>query len=72
MVGVGTWFFFVWAIRSGQFHDIEEPKYKMLENEERSQQWMIVKKKTDICTRIRGLLKEMLKCPDGLFLSLWV
>ena len=36
MVGVGTWFFFVWAIRSGQFHDIEEPKHKMLENDERS------------------------------------
>jgi nitrogen fixation-related uncharacterized protein len=25
--------FLVWGIRSGQFRNVEEPKYKMLENE---------------------------------------
>jgi cbb3-type cytochrome oxidase maturation protein len=26
--------FLIWGIRSGQFRDIEEPKYRMLDNEE--------------------------------------
>jgi cbb3-type cytochrome oxidase maturation protein len=31
--GFGGWLFFLWAVKSGQYDDIERPKYRMLEDE---------------------------------------
>lgn len=33
-VGFGAWMLFLWAARSGQFDDLERPKYRMLDDEE--------------------------------------
>jgi cbb3-type cytochrome oxidase maturation protein len=33
LLASGSWFVFVWAARSGQFRDVEDIKYRMLENE---------------------------------------
>ncbi len=33
-VGVAGWLLFLWAVKSGQFDDIEGPKYRMLDDEE--------------------------------------
>jgi cbb3-type cytochrome oxidase maturation protein len=33
-VGFAGWMFFLWAVKSGQYDDIEGPKYRMLEDEE--------------------------------------
>ncbi|MFC1769502.1 cbb3-type cytochrome oxidase assembly protein CcoS [Nitrospirota bacterium] len=30
--GVAGWLFFIWAVKSGQFEDIEGPKYRMLDD----------------------------------------
>jgi nitrogen fixation-related uncharacterized protein len=38
--------FLIWGWRTGQFHNIEEPKYKMLEDKE-PQPWPHEKKKGD-------------------------
>ncbi len=32
--GFAGWLFFLWAVKSGQYDDIEGPKYRMLEDEE--------------------------------------
>lgn len=32
--GIGAWLFFVWSVKSGQYDDIEGPKYRMLDDEE--------------------------------------
>ncbi|MFN3740258.1 MAG: cbb3-type cytochrome oxidase assembly protein CcoS [Thermodesulfovibrionales bacterium] len=33
-LGLGAWFLFLWAVKSGQYEDTERPKYRMLEDEE--------------------------------------
>ncbi|HXY53967.1 MAG TPA: cbb3-type cytochrome oxidase assembly protein CcoS [Nitrospirota bacterium] len=33
--GFAGWMFFLWAVKSGQYDDIEGPKYRMLEDEEK-------------------------------------
>lgn len=33
LVSLAAWFFFLWAIRDGQFRDTEETARRMLENE---------------------------------------
>ncbi len=33
-VGVGSWFFFMWSVRSGQYDDPEGPKHRMLEDDD--------------------------------------
>ena len=33
-VGTGVWLFFVWAVRKGEFDDIEGPKYRMLDDDD--------------------------------------
>ena len=33
-VGVGAWLLFLWAVKSGQFDDVEGPKYRMLDDED--------------------------------------
>jgi cbb3-type cytochrome oxidase maturation protein len=32
--GFAGWLFFLWAVKSGQYDDIEGPKYRMLDDEE--------------------------------------
>lgn len=35
-IGTGAWLFFIWAVKRGDFDDIEGPKYRMLDDEEPS------------------------------------
>jgi cbb3-type cytochrome oxidase maturation protein len=30
-LGIGGWIFFMWGVKTGQFDDIEGPKYRMLD-----------------------------------------
>jgi cbb3-type cytochrome oxidase maturation protein len=32
-VGVASWLLFMWAVRSGQYEDVEGPKYRMLDDD---------------------------------------
>ena len=32
-LGAAAWLVFLWAVRSGQFEDLEGPKYRMLEDD---------------------------------------
>lgn len=32
--GFAGWMFFLWAVKSGQYDDIEGPKYRMLEEDD--------------------------------------
>jgi len=34
VLGIGAWLFFLWSVKSGQYEDVEGPKYRMLEDEE--------------------------------------
>jgi len=36
-LGTGVWLFFVWAVKKGEFDDIEGPKYRMLDDDVRQQ-----------------------------------
>ncbi len=48
--GLAAWFLFLWAVKSGQFDDIERPKYRMLddddENKDRNNDKNLKKKQT--------------------------
>jgi len=33
-LGVGAWLFFLWSVKSGQYDDVEGPKYRMLDDED--------------------------------------
>ena len=33
-IGLAAWFLFLWAVKSGQFDDIERPKYRMLDDDD--------------------------------------
>ena len=33
LVGTGVWLFFIWAVKRGEFDDIEAPKYRMLDDD---------------------------------------
>jgi len=33
-IGVAGWLLFIWAVKSGQYDDVEGPKYRMLDDEE--------------------------------------
>ena len=33
-VGVGVWLVFLWAVKRGEFDDVEGPKYRMLDDDE--------------------------------------
>ncbi|HET6516177.1 MAG TPA: cbb3-type cytochrome oxidase assembly protein CcoS [Thermodesulfovibrionales bacterium] len=35
VLGIGAWLFFIWSVKSGQYDDVEGPKYRMLEDEEK-------------------------------------
>jgi cbb3-type cytochrome oxidase maturation protein len=32
--GFAGWLFFLWAVKSGQYDDVERPKYRMMDDEE--------------------------------------
>jgi cbb3-type cytochrome oxidase maturation protein len=32
-LGLGAWLLFLWAVKSDQYDDVEEPKHRMLEDE---------------------------------------
>jgi len=34
LLGIGAWLVFIWSVRSGQYDDMEGPKYRMLDEEE--------------------------------------
>jgi cbb3-type cytochrome oxidase maturation protein len=34
MLGIGAWFLFMWAVKSGQFDDIEGPKYRIFDDDD--------------------------------------
>ena len=36
-VGTGVWLFFVWAVKKGEFDDVEGPKYRMLDDDDPDQ-----------------------------------
>lgn len=36
-IGTGAWLFFIWAVKRGDFDDVEGPKYRMLDDEELDQ-----------------------------------
>lgn len=33
-LGTGVWLVFIWAVRKGEFDDMEGPKYRMLDDDE--------------------------------------
>ncbi|MDT8440333.1 MAG: cbb3-type cytochrome oxidase assembly protein CcoS [Desulfuromonadales bacterium] len=33
-VGLGVWLVFLWAVRRGEFDDLEGPKYRMLDDDD--------------------------------------
>lgn len=33
-IGLGAWLIFLWAVKSGQYDDVEGPKYRMLDDDE--------------------------------------
>jgi len=33
-IGTGAWLFFVWAVKRGDFDDVEGPKYRMLDDDD--------------------------------------
>jgi len=37
ILGIGSWLFFLWAVKSGQYDDPEGPKYRMLEDDDDEQ-----------------------------------
>lgn len=37
-LGTAAWLFFVWAVKKGAFDDVERAKYRMLEDDEETQQ----------------------------------
>jgi len=32
-LGTGVWLFFIWAVKKGEFDDVEGPKYRMLDDD---------------------------------------
>ncbi len=33
-VGTAAWLLFLWAVKSGQFEDVEGPKYRILDDDD--------------------------------------
>jgi cbb3-type cytochrome oxidase maturation protein len=34
IIAIGGWLLFLWSVRSGQYDDMEGPKYRMLDDDE--------------------------------------
>jgi cbb3-type cytochrome oxidase maturation protein len=37
VAGVVAWLLFLWAVRNGQYDDVEGPKYRMLDDDDESE-----------------------------------
>jgi cbb3-type cytochrome oxidase maturation protein len=35
VVGIGAYLFFLWSVKSGQYDDIEGPKHRMLDDDDK-------------------------------------
>lgn len=35
MLGIAAWFLFLWAVNSGQFDDMEGPKYRIFDDDDK-------------------------------------
>ena len=33
-LGLAAWLLFLWAVKSGQFDDVERPKYRMMDDDD--------------------------------------
>ncbi len=47
VIGLAGWALFLWAVRSGQFDDVEAAKYRMLDDDDDDQHNPATKKKSD-------------------------
>lgn len=36
-VGIAAWLFFLWAVKSGQYDDVEGPKYRMMDEDKKKE-----------------------------------
>ena len=45
--GFAGWLFFLWAVKSGQYDDVEGPKYRMMDDEEEDKKEISEKEKND-------------------------
>lgn len=36
-IGLAGWLLFLWAVKSGQYDDVEGPKYRMLDDDDEKQ-----------------------------------
>ncbi len=36
-VGTGVWLFFIWAVKKGEFDDVEGPKYRMMDDDDETE-----------------------------------
>jgi cbb3-type cytochrome oxidase maturation protein len=45
--GFAGWIFFLWAVKSGQYDDVEGPKYRMMDDEEEDKKEISEKEKND-------------------------
>ena len=34
ILGIAGWLFFMWGVKSGQFDDVEGPKYRMFDDDD--------------------------------------
>lgn len=34
ILGIAAWLFFMWGVKSGQFDDVEGPKYRMFDDDD--------------------------------------
>jgi len=34
-IGIAAWLIFLWAVKSGQYDDVERPKYRMLDEDDK-------------------------------------
>lgn len=37
-VGIAAWLVFIWSVKKGEYDDIERPKYRMLEDDDKPSQ----------------------------------
>ena len=45
--GFAGWLFFLWAVKSGQYDDVEGPKYRMMDDDEEDKKEISEKEKND-------------------------
>lgn len=35
ILGIGAWLFFIWSVKSSQYDDVEGPKHRMLDDDDK-------------------------------------